>query len=410
MIRGELAELVEELVAAGTPFVEATVVRAARPTSVRAGDTAIVRHDGTIEGFVGGACAESSVRLHSLRALETGEPSLLRILPSDSPEAADAREGEVTVNNPCLSGGTLEIFLEPRLPAPILRVVGTSPIGRALAALGERVGYAVELELAGESEPRAEDAAVVVASHGHDEERVLTAALREAVPYVGLIASTVRGEAVRESLDLPDELRAQLRTPAGLAIGAETPEEIALSILAEIVAARRSTAVHTRGAGTVAAAARARVGSRCDRPDLRNGGRREPGEYPARARGGALLLLRRGLPRPLRRRARAGCRHPLSRSSPGSSWRPGARAGWASRSSCCATGSATLLDHVLETARARGFDQLVVALGGSVGRGPPPGRPLRRRRGREPRLREPAARRRSPRGWARSTRARRRWC
>ena len=129
-----------------------------------------------IEGFVGGACAESSVRLHALRALETGEPSLLRILPGDSPEAADAREGEVTVNNPCLSGGTLEIFLEPRLPAAILRVVGTTPIGRALAALGERVGYAVELELAGESEPRAEDAAVVVASHGHDEERVLTEA------------------------------------------------------------------------------------------------------------------------------------------------------------------------------------------------------------------------------------------
>ena len=89
--------------------MEATVVRAARPTSVRAGDAAIVRHDGTIEGFVGGACAESSVRLHSLRALETGEPSLLRILPSDSPEAADAREGEVTVNNPCLSGGTLGV-------------------------------------------------------------------------------------------------------------------------------------------------------------------------------------------------------------------------------------------------------------------------------------------------------------
>ncbi len=240
MIRGELVELVEELVAAETPFVEATVVRAQRPTSVRAGDAAIVRRDGTIEGFVGGACAEASVRLHALRALETGEPMLLRILPGDAAEEADARDGEVTVNNPCLSGGALEIFLEPRLPAATIRVVGRSPIGRAIADLAGRVGYAIELEAAEDSAPGADDAAVLVASHGHDEDRVLTAALRQAVPYVGLIASPRRGEAVRESLDLPDDLRAQLRTPAGLDIGAVTPEEIAVAILAEIVSLRRS--------------------------------------------------------------------------------------------------------------------------------------------------------------------------
>ena len=239
MIRGELAELVEELVGERVPFVEATVVRAQRPTSVRAGDAAMIRGDGTIQGFVGGACAEASVRLHALRALETDEPMLLRILPEDAAEAADAREGEVTVNNPCLSGGALEIFLEPRLPAARIRVVGASPIGRALADLGARVGYATELEAAEDSMPGADDAAVIVASHGHDEERVLTAALREAVPYVGLIASPRRGEAVRASLDLPADLRAQLRTPAGLDIGAATPEEVALSILAEIVSTRR---------------------------------------------------------------------------------------------------------------------------------------------------------------------------
>ena len=250
MIGDELTRHAEDLAETGSPFVLATVVRAARPTSVRAGDAAIIRADGTIEGFVGGACAESSVRLHALRALETGEPSLLRILPDDSPEAADVREGEVTVNNPCLSGGTLEIFLAPRLPAPTLRVVGRSPIGQALADLGERVGFSVELEIAEEAVPRADDAAVVIASHGHDEERVITAALRDAVPYVGLIASSVRGEAIRESIDLPAELRAQLRTPAGLEIGAETPEEIALSILAEIVAGRRSSAVEGREAAS----------------------------------------------------------------------------------------------------------------------------------------------------------------
>ena len=239
MIRGELAELTARLTADRVPFVEATVVWAQRPTSVRAGDAAIVLRDGTIQGFVGGACAEASVRLHALRGLETDEPMLLRILPEDAAEAADVREGEVTVNNPCLSGGALEIFLEPRLPAARIRVVGASPIGRALADLGARVGYATELEAAEDSMPGADDAAVIVASHGHDEERVLTAALREAVPYVGLIASPRRGEAVRASLDLPADLRAQLRTPAGLDIGAATPEEVALSILAEIVSTRR---------------------------------------------------------------------------------------------------------------------------------------------------------------------------
>ncbi len=241
MVRGEFAERAErELIAAGIPFVEATVVRAQSPTSVRAGDAAIVRGDGTIEGFVGGACAETSVRLEALRAIETGEPVLLRILPSEDAGAAAAEDGAVTVKNPCLSGGALEIFLEPRLPAATLRVVGQTPIALALAELGKRLGFAVELEAADQSAPQAGDAALVVASHGHEEERILTAALRDGVPYVGLVASTKRGDAVRDSLDLPEELLAALHTPAGLEIGAETSEEIALAILAEIVALRRS--------------------------------------------------------------------------------------------------------------------------------------------------------------------------
>lgn len=222
------------------PFVEATVVRAQSPTSVRAGDAAIVHPDGTIEGFVGGSCAEASVRLYSLRAMEAGEPLLLRILPGGA-EGEAAGEGAVTVKNPCLSGGALEIFLNPHLPAATIRVVGESPIAAALADLAKRLGYAVELAAAEDSDPRADDAAVVVASHGHDEERVLTAALRSGVPYVALVASQIRGDAVRRSLDLPGELLAELHSPAGLEIGAETPEEIALAILAEIVALRPSS-------------------------------------------------------------------------------------------------------------------------------------------------------------------------
>lgn len=220
------------------PFVAATVVRAQSPTSVRAGDSAIVRPDGVIEGFVGGTCAETSVRLYSLRAMESGEPLLLRILPGAAEGEPEAGEGAVTVKNPCLSGGALEVFLEPHLPPPTVRIVGVAPIAVALADLATRMGYAVESGPAEEAEPSAADAAVVVASHGHDEERVLTAALRSGIPYVALVASEVRGEAVRESLDLSEEDRARLHTPAGLEIGAETPEEIALAILAEIVALR----------------------------------------------------------------------------------------------------------------------------------------------------------------------------
>ena len=220
------------------PFVEATVVRAQSPTSVRAGDSATIDRDGEIDGFVGGACAESSVRLYSLRALRSGEAVLLRILPGAAEGEPEASEGAVTVKNPCLSGGALEIFLQPRLPAATVRVVGATPIALALEALGTRLGYAVERDEPERSRPRGSDAAVVVASHGRDEERVLTEALGEGVPYVGLVASDKRGEAVRDALDLSEELRGSLRTPAGLQIGAESPEEIALSILAEIVATR----------------------------------------------------------------------------------------------------------------------------------------------------------------------------
>ena len=229
-----------------SPYVEATVVRAQSPTSVRAGDSAKVSADGTIDGFVGGACAEASVRLYALRSLQSGDPVLLRILPSGAEGEPAVEDGAVTVRNPCLSGGALEVFLKPQLPAATLRVVGTTPIAQALADLGLRLGYSVEQGPAEDSEPRADDAAVLVASHGHDEERILTAALRDEVPYVGLVASERRGDAVRQSLDLSDEQRARLHTPAGLEIGAETPEEIALSILAEVVALRPSDAAARR--------------------------------------------------------------------------------------------------------------------------------------------------------------------
>src|ERR1700758_4157537 len=137
MIEGDLAVRVEQLLSERAPFVMATVVRARRPTSVRPGDAAVVLADGTIDGFVGGVCAESSVRLHALRAMETGDPLLLRLVPDDGdPEDAGALEGAVVERNPCLSGGALEILLEPHLPAVRLVVVGGSPIAEAVVSVG----------------------------------------------------------------------------------------------------------------------------------------------------------------------------------------------------------------------------------------------------------------------------------
>jgi xanthine dehydrogenase accessory factor len=233
MIAERLANRVFALEAERVPFVQATVVRAGRPASVRAGATALVLNDGTIEGFVGGHCAEPSVRLHAAHVLETGEALLLRIEPGAGDH--DAIDGAVTVHNPCLSGGTLEIFLEPHVPPARVHVVGDTPIAHALEELGRSAGF----DMCRDTAMSGRDAALVVASHGRDEEEALSTALDLGVSYVGLVASRKRGEAVLESLEVSDEDKARVHTPAGLDIGARTPEEIALSILAEIVASRR---------------------------------------------------------------------------------------------------------------------------------------------------------------------------
>jgi xanthine dehydrogenase accessory factor len=233
-----VTDVAAELTRTREPFVQATVVRAQKPTSAHAGDTALVRADGSIDGFVGGACAEASVREYGLMTLWTNQPLLLRIVPGEIAGAGE--EGAVTVANPCLSGGAVEIFLEPRVPAPRMLVVGDSPVAEALADLGRPLGFDVALVAGEQAAPAAGDAALVVASHGRGEEPALTAALRLGVPYVGLIASRIRGAGVLASLDVTDEQRSRVHSPAGLDIGGRTAAEIALSVLAELVAERRA--------------------------------------------------------------------------------------------------------------------------------------------------------------------------
>ncbi|HSN06695.1 MAG TPA: XdhC family protein [Candidatus Angelobacter sp.] len=213
------------------PFVHARVVLAERPTSAKPGDEALVTADGSIDGFVGGQCAESTVRSQALSLLASGDSMLLRIAPN--PEAD--QPGKTVVHNPCLSGGTLEIFLEPVLPVPLVSVLGESPIARAMSMVAASLGY----DVAPYSVDDLSSAdAVLVATHGKHEEETLTAAVRAGVPYVGLIASPKRGAAVVGSLELSDEERARIHYPAGLDIGARTPAEIALSVFAQVIAER----------------------------------------------------------------------------------------------------------------------------------------------------------------------------
>jgi xanthine dehydrogenase accessory factor len=249
MMSNAVSRRAGELAAEGTAFVIATVVRAKRPTSVKAGEVALVLGDGTIEGFVGGVCAQQSVRVYSLKAIESEEAVLLRIVPDgpigEDPETGrevQVEDGSAIAHNPCLSGGEIEIFLEPVLPTPRVLVVGDTPIAGAVLALGAELG----LEMIPSAEPATGDLALVVAAHGRDELHMLRRALEVGVPYIGLVASPKRGAGVLDELradGVSDEHLALIDVPAGIDIGARTPAEIALSILATVVTVRRGDRV-----------------------------------------------------------------------------------------------------------------------------------------------------------------------
>ena len=266
-----------ELESAGRPFVVATVVAVRRPTSARPGASGLVHPDGTIEGWVGGSCAQPVVVREALRSLADGQPRLLR-LSKDAPAEGRRGDGVIELVMTCHSGGTLEIYVEPHLPAPVLWVVGTTPIAAALANLGAAAGWRVTvIDPVAEAEafPAAERVLtgtdlvgmdpdvtpyVVIATQGIWDEEAAASALQRDAAYVGLVASPTRANVVRtwlrEEAGIADERLAALRAPAGLDLGAETAEEVALSILAELVQVRRGRAdfVAAPGPATVAGA------------------------------------------------------------------------------------------------------------------------------------------------------------
>jgi xanthine dehydrogenase accessory factor len=226
-----MSERARQLVQARTPFVHATVVRAQQPTSAHAGDEAIVLPDGTIEGFVGGQCAQNSVRQATRCALQTGESVLLRVLPDGETHFPEAPGASVVVN-PCLSGGALEIFLAPWLPSPLVGIVGATPIADKLAEVCAVVGFEVRRDGA---EGLTGLTAVVIASHGGPEAQTIRSALDAGLGYIGLVASRIRGAAVLSELTFSEAERTSVHTPVGLDIGAKTPAEIAVSIVADLI-------------------------------------------------------------------------------------------------------------------------------------------------------------------------------
>ena len=244
----------------GKPFVLATVVACKPPTSAKPGAKAIVQPDGSFHGWVGGSCAQPLVTQESLEALRDGEARLVLLAPDPS-EVDVGLEGTVLIPMTCQSEGTLAIYLEPCLPSPALVVIGQSPMARCLAALGSSLGFRVSAydpsatsDLFPDADTLVQDIGaigeqtgprsyVVVATMGHYDEEALEAALGGRAEYVGMVASPRRGRAVIDYLrgkGVPEETLDGVKYPAGLDIGAETPEEIALSILTEIVQRMRA--------------------------------------------------------------------------------------------------------------------------------------------------------------------------
>jgi xanthine dehydrogenase accessory factor len=261
----DVMELVSRLKAREEAFVLATVVRTVSATAAKAGAKAVIRADGTIAaGWIGGGCARGAVLKAAREALADGESRLVSVQPENllaelGVKPGDSREGVRFAKNMCPSRGTMDIFIEPVLPRPVLAILGASPVAIALAGLATHYGFHVTVAApAGDRSetPPADDLIdgfqiepsgsaryfVVVSTQGKGDEAALRAALSIDAEYHAFVGSRRKMAVLREKL-LADGVEAavldRIKAPAGLDLGAITPEEIALSILAEITRVRR---------------------------------------------------------------------------------------------------------------------------------------------------------------------------
>jgi xanthine dehydrogenase accessory factor len=249
----------------GESFVLATVVRTVAATAAKAGAKAVILPDGTIsQGWIGGGCARAAVLKAAKDALADGKSRLVSVAPGDVLDGQGHKAGEEAggvrfAKNMCPSQGTMDIFVEPVLPRPQVVICGSSPVALAVGDLAKRSGFSVivcapaaeqsafadaDCRIEGYALPVDDAAAryVVVSTQGRGDEAALLAALAVDVDYVAFVGSRKKAEALKAELakrGVAAERLAKLKAPAGLDLGAITPDEIAISILAEIVAVRR---------------------------------------------------------------------------------------------------------------------------------------------------------------------------
>jgi xanthine dehydrogenase accessory factor len=261
----EVMDLVARMKAAEQAFVLATVVRTVSVTAAKAGAKAIIRPDGTIvAGWIGGGCAKGAVLKAAREALADGEPRMVSVQPEDllaelGVEPGETREGVRFASNMCPSKGTMDIFIEPVLPHPSLVILGASPVALSLAAQARQLGYHVTIAAPASdlvAEPEVDMLIdsfelgelhqarrfVVVSTQGRGDEAALTQAIAIDAEYRAFVGSRRKMAALREKLiaaGVNDTAIDRVKAPAGLDLGAITPEEIAMSILAEITVGRR---------------------------------------------------------------------------------------------------------------------------------------------------------------------------
>ena len=261
----EVMDLIAQMKAAEQTFVLATVVRTVSVTAAKAGAKAIIRPDGTIvAGWIGGGCARGAVLKAAREALADGEPRMVSVQPEDmlaelGVKPGESRAGIRFASNLCPSQGTMDIFVEAVLPHPSLVIFGASPVALSLATLARQLGYHVTLAApAGDlgAVPEADALVdgfalgelnqarrfVVVSTQGKGDEAALRAAVATSAEYHAFVGSRRKMAALREKLvadGVAPEVIDRVKAPAGLDLGAIMPEEIAMSILAEITVQRR---------------------------------------------------------------------------------------------------------------------------------------------------------------------------
>lgn len=271
--REDLHDLMNRLRARGAPFVLATVVRTISVTAAKAGAKAVIGPDGDIAGgWIGGGCARGATLKAARQALEDGQTRLISLQPEElladlGVEAGEEREGVRFARNMCPSQGTMDIFIEPVLPRPQLVILGASPVAVALADLGPRVGFDITVCAPADDQPafasaneRIEGFALpvettgerylVISTQGRGDLAALKAAVQVGAEHIAFVGSRRKADSLRQKLaeeGIADDRLDRIKAPAGLDLGAITPEEIALSILAEILRLRRKDQRGTGG-------------------------------------------------------------------------------------------------------------------------------------------------------------------